>query len=146
MSTTTKRQLPPDPRTAAEMIPVRLEEIKRRDAKPECPNGHGVMPARPLAGQTYEQLYCGVWYDCKLRESGERCMSSASYASRELAAYHGEPYVLADGTSETWTGTEWQPITTTEFDAYWAQRMAETKRREAAQVAAARKTRRRRTA
>jgi hypothetical protein len=42
-------------------------------ARPACPadSGHGPMELRPLSRQTYEQQWCGVWYDCP------RCYSSA---------------------------------------------------------------------
>jgi hypothetical protein len=125
-STTTKpRTLPRDPRTVAEMIPVREDEIRARNAKPRCHiKGHGIMQPRPLAGQTYEQMWCGVWYDCTAFVGNQRCGSSASYSSRELAAYHGEPYVVDATHHEVWDGSGWQPVSEEEAAAYWAERSA----------------------
>ena len=145
--TTKTRPLPPDPRTIAEMIPVREAEIKARDAKPRCHiQGHGVMKPRDLKTQTYEQLWCGVWYDCQAFSGMHRCGSSATYSSRELAAYHGEPYCVDAEHFETWTGTDWQPITKAEVDAYWVARLAERERSYREMAASARKSRRSRKA
>lgn len=48
---------------------------------PKCPNlEHGELQLRPLQGQTYEEKYCGVWYDCK--EPGCKC--SVLIPSQEL--------------------------------------------------------------
>ncbi|WP_213997022.1 hypothetical protein [Tepidanaerobacter syntrophicus] len=31
----------------------------------KCPyENHGQLEKRPLKRQTYEQMYCGDWYDC----------------------------------------------------------------------------------
>ena len=132
-------KLPPDPRTVAEMIPVREAEITAREA-PVCGKGkrHGKMAPRPLAKQTYEQMFCGVGYEC----AREECSGNAHYLSRELAAYHGEPYVVRDGEYETWDGSAWQPVSQAGFDAYWDKRIAEQERRQAAALARARKSRR----
>lgn len=49
---------------------------------PACSaEGHGPMVPRPVAGQTYEQQFCGIWYDC----GQPRCRNSRLLASRELA-------------------------------------------------------------
>ena len=50
---------------------------------PDCPSEptHGQMRLRPLDRQTYEQRWCGVWYDC------ERCHSSILLESVELKAH-----------------------------------------------------------
>lgn len=117
------RKLPPDPRTVAEMIPVRRAELAAHAGEDtDCPNGHGPMPPRPLESQTYEQMWCGLWWDC------EQCACSRSYLSRELAAYHGEPYVIRDGEHEMWNGREWVTITQAQFDTYWRRRLAQTER------------------
>jgi len=135
MSTTT---LPLDPRTVAEMIPVREAEIKARDAKPRCHvKGHGIMQPRPLAGQSYEEMWCGVWYDCTGYVGMHRCGSSASYSSRELAAAHGEPYVVDATHSETWNGSEWVPISQAEATAYWEALIARKDKARAEMIAAA---------
>jgi hypothetical protein len=42
-----------------------------------CPR-HGPMVQRPLAVQTPEQKYCGVWWDCTL------CTNSVLFPSEEL--------------------------------------------------------------
>lgn len=132
---TATRQLPPDPRTIAEMIPVRQAELAARET-PACPiDGHGLMAARPLDRQTYEQMWCGVWYDC----DHPRCSASVSWPSRELAAYHGEPYNTGTGW-EQWTGTSWEPITDAQAEAHWAARVADRERRDAEMRAAARTT------
>jgi hypothetical protein len=143
-STTSKaRPLPPDPRAIAEMIPVRRAEIAARTL-PRCPvKGHGLMVARDLGRQTYEVMWCGVWYDCQ----DPRCNNSASIPSRELAAYHGEPYNVDGEHFETWNGRAWQPVSKAEVDAYWAEREAgrERQQAEAGRAAARRQRSRRRT-
>lgn len=54
---------------------------------PICPHPeHGQMELRPLKGQTYEQKYCGVWYDCM--EPGCKC--SALIPSQELRKIYNE--------------------------------------------------------
>lgn len=113
--------LPRDPRTVEEMIPVRQAEIAARKA-PRCTaNGrHGAMRPVPLESQTYERMYCGVWYEC----AHAGCTGNSHWLSRELAAYHGEPYVVSEGQYETWNGTEWMPMPAVEFDAYWQARKA----------------------
>lgn len=125
------RQLPPDPRTVAEMVPVREAEIRARKA-PRChlKYVHGLMVPRPLAGQTYEQMYVGVHYDCKRPD----CSASSCWSSRELSAYHGMPYVVDAGHAEMWDGNAWQPVSQEQVDAYWAERKAreETSRAEMA--------------
>lgn len=50
---------------------------------PRCKQ-HGEMVLRPLAIQTPEQRFCGVWYDCP------RCYSTHLYASPELEAQLAE--------------------------------------------------------
>ena len=49
---------------------------------PDCPSNaaHGKMTLRPPAGQTAEQQWCGIWYDC------QRCHSSILQPSPELRA------------------------------------------------------------
>ena len=80
-----------EPRTIADMLPDRRAELAAR-AVPKCPNRHGPMVARPLESQSYEQMYCGIWYDCAPGPAGSHCTSSVGYDSRELAHYHGRPY------------------------------------------------------
>lgn len=47
---------------------------------PKCPTNkeHGYLHIRPLAWQTKEQKWCGVWYDC------DCCGSSVLFESTEL--------------------------------------------------------------
>lgn len=53
-------------------VPMRL---------PQCPEpGHGEMKLRSLDKQTYEQKYCGVWYDCQY----PGCNNSVLFMSKEL--------------------------------------------------------------
>ena len=49
-------------------------------ALPTCPKGseHGEMILRTLQYQTYEQKFCGVWYDCP------RCSCSILFPSKDL--------------------------------------------------------------
>jgi hypothetical protein len=104
-----------EPRTADEMLPARRAELAALPV-PDCPNGHGPMVVRPLESQTYEQLYCGIWYDCA--PGPHQCMSSVGYTSRELAHYHGRPY--NDG-SQWWKYHDggWVPISKAEADEFW---------------------------
>jgi hypothetical protein len=138
--TTTTTRLPADPKTIAEMIPVRQAEMKARKT-PRCPLKHGRMVARTLERQTYEVMWCGVWYDC----ADPRCSTSTTYPSRELAAYHGEAYFTGSG-YEKWDGAAWQPITDEQAGREFDARKTERERREAEMRAAARKPRRRHAA
>jgi hypothetical protein len=116
-------QLPPDPATITAMIPVRQAEIEARGAQPcSTDPGHGAVIPRPLESQSYEQMFCGVWYDC----GDEGCTGNVHYLSRELAAYHSEPYVICEGEYEAWDGSRWVPVTRAQFDTYWARRRAAT--------------------
>ena len=143
--TTKTRPLPPGPRTIAEMIPVREAEIRARDAKPRCHiKGHGVMQPRDLKTQTYEQMWCGVWYDCQAFSGMHRCSSSATYSSRELAAYHGEPYCVDAEHFETWDGTQWVPVSKADAHAWFENRATERDHQVAEDVRRARASRRRR--
>lgn len=48
---------------------------------PKCHiEGHGKMKLRPVKGQSYEEKYCGVWYDCQY----PGCKCSILYMSPEL--------------------------------------------------------------
>jgi len=49
---------------------------------PKCSvKGHGQMELRrPKGKQTYEQQFCGVWYDCQY----PGCHSSVLFPSKEL--------------------------------------------------------------
>lgn len=44
---------------------------------PKCKE-HGQMVLRPIERQTYEQKFCGTWYDC------QKCGKSTCYPSKEL--------------------------------------------------------------
>lgn len=46
---------------------------------------HGQMVRRPLERQTYQQKWCGIWYDCL------NCGSSILLESEELRKYL-QPY------------------------------------------------------
>lgn len=108
------------PRTAAEMIPVRRAEVEAHAHEvPSC-EVHGPMEPRRLEGQTYEQLFCGVWYDCK----DPRCGSSAIFASRDLAYQNGEPYY--DG-ARYWKhdGVAWRQVSRAEAEEFFAPKRAE---------------------
>lgn len=50
---------------------------------PKCPSSpeHGEMILRPLQHQTYEQKFCGVWYDCP------QCSSSVLFPSKDLTEF-----------------------------------------------------------
>jgi hypothetical protein len=52
--------------------------------RPECPAGHGFMTLRPAAVQTYEQKWCGTWYDCD--SAMPKCRNAALLPSPELDA------------------------------------------------------------
>lgn len=54
---------------------------------PHC-GKHGPMTLRPLASQTKEQLWCGVWYDCAFPTF--RCGNSHLLESKELRAQLAE--------------------------------------------------------
>ena len=45
-----------------------------------CPNDKVALIQRPIERQTYEQRFCGVWYDCP------QCSRSVLYPSAELLA------------------------------------------------------------
>lgn len=58
------------------------------DRLPICSKpGHGRMTLRPFAGQTYEQMWTGPWYDCLNVDNGQRCRSSATLFTDEAKAY-----------------------------------------------------------
>jgi len=50
---------------------------------PICPTSasHGEMILRQQLGQTYEQKFCGTWYDCP------KCSSSVLFQSKELQEF-----------------------------------------------------------
>lgn len=125
----------PYPRTVAEMIPARKAEVEAH-AVPAC-RAHGPMTLRPLKGQTYEQMFCGLHYDCA------DCRSSVLIPSRDLAHHLGEPY--NDG-RQWWQhdGTTWQPISDAEAEAFRQRRAAEREEYQRRAAAAARKSRRKR--
>lgn len=52
---------------------------------PVCPtcSEHGEMRLRPRKGQTYEQEFCGVWYDCIY----PGCHNSVLFPSKELQEF-----------------------------------------------------------
>ncbi len=48
---------------------------------PKCSvEGHGQMELRDVTHATYEQKFCGTWYDCMY----PGCTNSVLYPSREL--------------------------------------------------------------
>ena len=112
------------PRTIAEMIPVRKAEIEKHAHEvSDCPaEGHGRRVPRPLEQQTYEQMFCGAWFDCTM----PGCYNSQLFKSADLAHQLGEPW--HDGQQwHGWDGDGWQPISDAEADAFWR---ADAKRRE----------------
>jgi hypothetical protein len=127
----------PYPQTIASMIPVRWREIAAHAHEiPACPHGHGPMKPREPNGQSYESLYCGIWYDCK-----NGCSSSTTWPSRECAYDHGVPYNTGTGW-EKFDGTKWVPASRAEVDAFWAEHAAwETSRQPKPLTATRRKAR-----
>lgn len=114
----------PWPKTAADMIPARQATLAALEGQEfPCPNGHGPMQPRPLGQQTYEQLFCGLWWDC---DGGDyrKCASSTSVPSRELAVHLGEPHRTDEGGWEKHDGAAWVAITDDEAEAFWAERQA----------------------
>lgn len=67
---------------AAKLTPAQLPA-----PVPRCEK-HGPMTLRPLAGQTKEQAWCGIWYDCAF--PGLRCGASVLLESAELRAQLAE--------------------------------------------------------
>jgi hypothetical protein len=133
------------PRTIAEMLPVREAEIAAHAHEEHtCPE-HGPMPPRPLAQQTYEQLWCGVWYDCAAFRGNQQCGSTQVIHSRDLAYEHGEPYDTGHGW-EKFTPAGWVAITDEEAGAYWAARQAYHQEQERQRSAKGKRARRSRKA
>lgn len=105
------------PRAREELVAARRAQLETLapDGR-DCPNGHGPMQARPLDQQTPEQLFCGLWWDCR-----NGCTSTWCAHSRDLAYQNGEPYRNGDRW-EKFDGTGWVPIADTEADQFWATR------------------------
>ena len=105
------------PGTREELIAARQAHLDTlAPADHDCPNGHGPMQARPLDQQTYEQLFCGLWWDCR-----NGCTSTWCANSRGIAYQNGEPYRHGDRW-EKFDGTRWVPVADTEADKFWAAR------------------------
>ena len=123
------------PRTVEEMIPVRRAEVANYPV-PECSHGHGPLTLRRLEGQTYEQMFCGIWYDCTAEGIGH-CMGML-YKSRDLAHQLGEPW--HDG-AQWWQhdGREWVKISDDEAAEFWQERADAEAERERERLAAARR-------
>jgi hypothetical protein len=123
------------PRTVAEMIPERRADAERYPV-PECSHGHGPMVLREISEsrQTYEQMFCGVWYDCR----DPQCSSSVLYRSRDLAHQLAEPW--HDG-AQWWqhNGTAWVKISDREADEFWQERAEAQAERERQRLAAGRR-------
>ena len=65
---------------------------------PKCPE-HGIqMVLRPLVHQTYEQKFCGAWYDCPA------CTQSALFESPELRAQLAEMRNRSSAQAGLWDG------------------------------------------
>jgi len=107
----------PYPRTIPELIQYRRAQLEARGPEdpPGCPTSgeHGPLVLRPLDRQSYESLYCGLWWDC------QRCASSTLYPSRDSAYDRGEPYNTGHGW-EKFDGHGWTPVSDDEAAAYWA--------------------------
>lgn len=106
------------PRTVDELVRLRLAQLEALGPQQRiCPSSkeHGPMPLREISAsrQTYEQLYCGLWWDCKA------CHSGSTQPSRDLAYDHGEPYNTGRG-FEKFDGRGWVPISEAEVEAFWA--------------------------
>lgn len=129
------------PRTVAEMIPVRLAEVANYPV-PECSHGHGPMVLREIseARQTYEQMFCGIWYDCYDPQGYHPTVphSTILYKSRDLAHQLGEPW--NDG-AQWWqhNSREWVKISGEEAAEFWQERAEEQAERERECLAAARR-------
>ena len=105
------------PRDREELIAARQAQLETLTlAGHDCPNGHGPMQARPLDQQTPEQLFCGLWWDCR-----NGCTSTWCANSRDLAYQNGEPYCNGHRW-EKWDGAGWVPIPDAEADQFWAAR------------------------
>jgi hypothetical protein len=106
----------PYPKTITELTKHRATQLEARSSEdpPVCHySEHGVLVLRPLDRQSYESLYCGLWWDC------QRCASSTLYPSRDQCYDHGEPYNTGSGW-EKFTGHGWAPISDEEAAAFWA--------------------------
>jgi hypothetical protein len=105
------------PGTREELIAARLAQLETlAPAGHDCPAGHGPMQPRQLHQQTYEELFCGLWWDCS-----NGCTATWCANSRDLAYQNGEPYRNGDRW-EKYNGTGWVTITDTEADQFWAAR------------------------
>lgn len=51
---------------------------------PQCPVHKTTMELRPLLQQTYEQQWCGTWYDC----SEPHCKCSVLFPSKKIEDMH----------------------------------------------------------
>jgi hypothetical protein len=106
----------PYPRTIPELIQYRRAQLEARGPEdpPVCHySEHGLLVLRPLEGQSYESLYCGLWWDC------QRCASSTLYPSRDLCYDHGEPYDTGRGW-EKHTPGGWAPVSDDERHTFWS--------------------------
>ena len=104
------------PRTVAELVRLRAGQFAAMPrAARECQReGHGDLVPRPLERQTYEQLYCGLWWDCP----ADIGCGGQFATSRDLAYDHGEPYNTGHGW-EKFTPAGWVPISDEEAEAFW---------------------------
>ena len=104
------------PRTAAELVNLRAEQFAAMpQGKRECRREeHGELVPRPLERQTYEQLFCGLWWDCP----ADIGCGGQFAISRDLAYDHGEPYNTGYGW-EKFTPAGWVPISDEEAEAFW---------------------------
>ena len=122
------------PRTIAEITAMRAAEVAAQAPasnrlpaeRPRCVNPeHGYLVLRPAAQQTYEQRFCGTWYDCAAYNAPtHRCGTSELIKSRDLCHQLGEPYF--DGTSwQQHDGQAWQPVTSAAAAEFFQRRADE---------------------
>jgi hypothetical protein len=130
------------PRTLVEMATMRAADLASSPPaasglpaeRPRC-EAHGPKTLRPLGRQTYEQAFCGVWYDC------EQCGASSLYPSRDLQHQLGEPYF--DGSFwQRWDGERWTHMAAAEAEEFYRRKQEDL----SGQLAGQRKPKRRMSA
>ena len=134
----------PWPKKTAEMFTARQATIAAHDGQEfPCPQGHGQMQPRPLGQQTYEQVFCGVRWECEACAAGITFGSrSILIPSRELAVHLGEPHRTDEGGWEKYDGAAWVAITDEEAEAFWTARQAWQDENQRRMIQAARRRKR----
>lgn len=107
-----------EPKTPAEMIPARLALIEALGEQ-LCSQCRKPLVARDPRTQSYEQLWCGLNFDCPNSECSVVCQS---WDGPELAHYHGRPYSPDGGkTWQKYAGGAWVEVTEQEAATFWVQ-------------------------